>query len=367
MEQNTGMNLTRAAYLGRQGIKLTIIGLVSLMVGRMVFSAGYAYWKATHPSAPPPPTVGFGKLPPLHFPAQTSEDKPSAYDLQLPVSRFPKVSDRAKVFLMTKSRLSLVADEKAGKLAQAYGFLFKPAILDESTYRWTKSSPLQATLEMDIRSYNFSLTTNYLSRADLLSQKNLPNQNTAVNLVKSFITSGQELPQDIATPSGEVVYLKALGDSLSPAVSLSDADYVQVDINRAAIDNTKPVLSPEGKKGVIHAVLSGSLSGRDQIVNLEYKYHPVDYTERHTYPIRTPTQAWQVLQAGEGYIATKGSGETAVIRNVYLGYYDDFDEQEYLQPIYVFEGDNEFMGYVPAIDPRWIQSTATDEDTPSAQ
>jgi hypothetical protein len=35
---------------------------------------------------------------------------------------------------------------------------------------------------------------------------------------------------------------------------------------------------------------------------------------------------------------------------VFLGYYDDFAEQEYLQPIYVFVGDDNFLGYVSAIE-----------------
>ena len=46
----------------------------------------------------------------------------------------------------------------------------------------------------------------------------------------------------------------------------------------------------------------------------------------------------------------------AVIRRVYLGYYDDFEEQEYLQPIIVFEGDDGFLGYVHALDQTYVQA-----------
>ena len=60
---------------------------------------------------------------------------------------------------------------------------------------------------------------------------------------------------------------------------------------------------------------------------------------------------------GSGFVArypTNGS-TTAVIRNVRLGYYDSYDPETYLQPIYVFEGDYGFTAYVPAISPEWVE------------
>jgi hypothetical protein len=61
------------------------------------------------------------------------------------------------------------------------------------------------------------------------------------------------------------------------------------------------------------------------------------------------------MQAGEGYIVDKGENDRAVVRTVKLGYYDDFEEQEYLQPVYIFEGDGGFIGYVSALDPKFQQ------------
>jgi len=37
-----------------------------------------------------------------------------------------------------------------------------------------------------------------------------------------------------------------------------------------------------------------------------------------------------------------------------LGYFDDFQFQPYLQPIYVFAGDDDFLGYVPAISSEFV-------------
>jgi hypothetical protein len=37
-----------------------------------------------------------------------------------------------------------------------------------------------------------------------------------------------------------------------------------------------------------------------------------------------------------------------------MGYYESSTYQQYYQPIYVFKGDGDFVGYVSAIDPRYI-------------
>jgi hypothetical protein len=366
MASESGMTLTQLAYFGRIGVKVTIFCLVSLMVGRTFWSAFSAYWRAAHPTPPPPPTAGFGILPTLRFPQKSDSEKPNTYQLQTANGAFPKFGDRAKVFLMPKSAPSLLSDNQAKQMASTFGFVFAPTVLNDRTYRWSKSQPLQSTLEMDIQSFTFSLTTNYLSVPDLFSKQNLPSDKEAATSVRSFLSSGFTLPSDIATSAAQISFLKANGNDVSPAVSFSDADFLAVDIMRDPIDAAIPMYTPDGRKGIVHAVLSGGLTGKSQIVQLDYHYHPVNYSSVETYGLRSPQSAWQVMQSGEGYVANKGTGSgagagttggsanTAVIRTVSLGYYDDYQEQDYLQPIYVFEGDGGFLGYVPAVDPRFV-------------
>ena len=89
-----------------------------------------------------------------------------------------------------------------------------------------------------------------------------------------------------------------------------------------------------------------------QIIAAEYHYHPVDETQFSTYPIKTPTEAFDELQTGTPFIADKGvnkDGANLKIRRVYLAYFDPEEETDFYQPIYVFEGDNGFTAYVPAV------------------
>lgn len=361
VNNSTGPTLTNVTAAGRQVVKFGLIGLVALMVGRMSVNAFIAYWKATHPPPPPPPTVGFGILPPPRFEMQDEEEKPTSYVLETPTGRTPDFGDRARVYFMPKAPANLLADQQAKEIAAKYGFVFAPQVVNDRTYRWTKNTPLNSTFEMDIFSHTFTLTTDYQSRPELLINNNLPTGFDAVNTVKNFLKNSNLLPDDVATASGEILPLKTLGGTNEPAVSLSDADYLQIDLNRTPIDNQVRMFTPEGYKGAISAIVTGALKGSESIVQIESRYYPVDYTQVHTYPIRTAESAWQLLQAGEGFIVDKGRGDQAVIRSIKIGYYDDFEPQEYLQPVYVFEGDGGFMAYVPAVDPKFLQNnTSTD-------
>jgi len=202
------------------------------------------------------------------------------------------------------------------------------------------------------------MTSNYLSRPELFNSSGLPTDTQAAEQVKTFVGSGVTLSPDVATMSGITKYLKVSGSGLAEANSFSDADFIQVDVFRAPIED-KQIYTADGSTGLIHAIVSGGLSGSNAIVDLAYHYHPVLYDTFDDYPLRSVTSAWQILQGGEGFVANKGTSDTAVVRNVYLGYYDDFNEQDYLQPIYVFLGDGGFVGYVPAVDPKLIQPSAS--------
>jgi len=339
--------------IGRAVVKWGIISLVVMIVGRVLVTSLVAFWKAMNPPKPEPPTVGFGVLPNIVFDKAFSKS-PASYSLELPTGKFPAFPDRAKVFLYLQASPSLLADQEAKVIANKYDFVFAPEIVSDDVYRWTKSLPLISTFEMDINTHQFQLDTDFMNRPELLAKPNLPDGFQAVQVVKQFLSSTGLLPADVATSSGDIVYQKLIGRELKTAVSVSDAEFIEVDINRAPIDNVYPMYTPYNGRGIIHAIITGGLSGADSIVQLEYNYFPTFPGLIHTYPLRSIQSAWEILQAGEGYVAPEFTGQKAVIRSVNLGYFDDFSFQPYLQPIYVFEGDDSFIGYVPAVSAEFI-------------
>jgi hypothetical protein len=102
----------------------------------------------------------------------------------------------------------------------------------------------------------------------------------------------------------------------------------------------------------VWALISGASNKSQQIIAAEYHYFPVDETQFSTYPLKTPAEAFDELQTGTPFIADLGTnkdGASLKIRRIYLAYFDPDTECDFYQPIYVFEGDNGFIAYVPAV------------------
>lgn len=351
-------NLTKAAYLVRIGIKLTGVLFVLIIVGRMFLNSFTAYWKATHPAPPPPPTVGFGTLPEPNFEVDSKFKAkiPKTYKLETATGGLGSFPTQLEVYLMPKKTPGLLTHEEAMKFAKRYGFVFEPEVIDDTHYRFVKPGKLTKTFDLDIVNLTYTYKTDYLEKPELmLEAEDLPTKYEAVELVKRFIKTGDQLEQDIATASGEVNYLKVVGNDLEPAIAVSDADLVSVDLNRAPIDGKYPTYTQESTHGIIHALISGYGKGSDQLVKVRNAYYPVDYLSFETYPLKNVKEAWNLLISGHGYVANNQSpNDQVVVREVELGYYDDINGSQYLQPIYVFKGDGNFLGFVPAIDSRYL-------------
>ena len=162
------------------------------------------------------------------------------------------------------------------------------------------------------------------------------------------------LTDDLATGSAEIVYLKFTPPNLTPAVSLSEADFVRINLFRSDLDGLK-VLPPNPKNSMISFLFSGLRTLGKRIIEINYTYYPIETETFATYPLKITQTAWQELQGGSGYIANLGENQDGqiTVRNVYLAYFDSDQPQNFLQPIFVFEGDRNFVGYVSAIDSKW--------------
>ena len=343
-EQPTGLTLTQATEFGRTGLKVFVFLLVVLMGGRFLINGAVAFWKAMNPEPPPPPTMGFGALPPINFTA-TEAIKPQSYQLEI-AKGFPKFPDRARVFMQLKPQLGLLSLDEAQEKMEEYDFSGEPDKLSDSLYRWRKTGEPNAVIEYDIVSNNFYYQTDYLSRPELQTETALPSSFDAVQAAKTFLSTSGLLPADVATNSGETRYLKIVGGTLKEAVSLSDAQVISVELNRVPIDGYRSYTA-DGTTGVFSALVT-AFRQKPTVIKLITSYAPIDYRRSHTYPLRTAQEAWQVFSSGQGHVARSETADTAVIRSVQLGYYESYD-QLYLQSVYIFTGDNNFIGMVPAL------------------
>ena len=342
--------LTEVSYTTRKVIKYGGICLVLLIAGRALFLAGIDYWKKMNPPPPPPPTVEFGRLKAIQFPNQEKEN--INYTLQLPTIDFPEFPDRAKVFVIPYKLPSFTIWDTAKTEAAALGFKNDPEELTSNIYRWTTTTPVTATLKMNIIDGSFVYNYFWQEDPNIIGGR-LPSESEAVEETLSFIGKAKKPGSDLINGESKVTYVKYVGNKLIPTLSISEGDLAKVNLFRANIEEM-PVVTPIPSKGIVSALLSGYLS--QPVLEMEYNYFPVDYSSFATYPIKTARQAWEELKQGKGYIASSSEvNNNIVVRRAYLGFYDSYEPQTYLQPIYIFSGDDDFLAYVPAIIEEWYQ------------
>jgi hypothetical protein len=342
------VTLTQVAGFARIFNIVAAIVLGSLIVGRFFLTSFTNYWAATHPAPPPPPQQGFGILPTIVFPE--SAGTPVSYKLEVPPRKLQPQADRANVYFMPSQRASLLALDRAKKQAQSLGFLLEPEQITSEVYRWTHTQPLRSILDYNTSNGTFTMRLDWQSDPTFLQTKQLPDEDGAISLTRSLLSGAGLLEKDIATGSAKVTYLKASANGYAPTVSLSESDFLQVDIFRTKIDGIYDVVTDTPDHGTVRSIITGNNNRELRYAVVEYRYLPVDYTAFSDYPIITPSQAFELLKTGRGYTAQMPEGQTdIVIRDLKLAYFDNPKHQEYLQPVYVLEGDGGYIGYVAAI------------------
>lgn len=359
--------LTHTAITTKKALKYGTIGLAAYLILRLVFIGAVNLWRKLHPPPASAPTVAFGKLPPIEFPQSVADG--FSYQLETPTGALPRFSDRAAVYFMNYKRPNLLALDRAKQTAKLLGFTSNPIAIDVETYSWSQQLPAILELQMNIVTGAFAINYQWQNDDQILVEKNLSGNNQAIQEAKSYLERAQLLADDLELEEIKVSYLKAVAGKLLPAVSLSEANFVKVDFFRKSIEEIAlttleavslippkkiPTVTAEPENGVVSFIFSGSLIPQKRIVHVAYNYFPVVYESSSTYPLKDAAAAWEEIKNNNAYVAQVKEGiKDVVVRKIYLAYYDT-GSQKFLQPVYVFEGDEEFIAYVSAVASEWV-------------
>jgi len=351
-------SLTETAQMARKSIKVGGLAIIVILFIRLGIFVYNTYIKVINPPPPPAATVAFGKLPVIEFPEKLHPEL--TLRLETPTGGTPNLGDRAIVYLMPTFRSNFLALDEAKVTAKRMRFTSNPKEITERRYRWENNEFLPSTLEMDIINGSFLLKRNWQADPTILTEKQLPGKEQTAIEADNFLTQAGLMTDELKMAKSEISYLTFSSGQYIEAVSLSEADFVKVDLLRPDIEEF-PVLPENPKKGIIEIIFSGSRENEKRVVQAEYNYFPVNVEQNATYPIKTASQAWRELQTRKGYIASVGTNPEGIIsiRRIYLGYYDGTESQGFLLPIIVFEGDNDFYGYVQAIKNEWLEESPT--------
>lgn len=340
--------LTNVAISSRKAIRYTIFLIIFLMVGRVLLTVSLGLYRKFFPPAPPTPTVKFGALTKIPFPDKGTPPK-LTYVLETPSGGLPTdIPTQVKVYFMPKVNPNLLSLDVAKERAKAMGYSGDPAKESDTVYQFP-AKEVPSRMKMNIVNGNFSVAYDLNSDPSPLNEKP-PLPEVAASEFRSMLSAANILPDDLDGPS-KTDFLKLAEGKLTSVVSLSEADVLRVNLFRKPYDEI-PSITENPDQGNVWAIIGGSRETGKQIIAVEYHYFPVDSSQSSTYPIKTPEVAFSELQNSKAYIADIGGnkdGDTLKIRKISLAYFDPNGETQFYQPVYVFEGDNNFKAYLPAV------------------
>jgi len=344
-------SLTETAYYARKGIitsALVLFSAIVLYVGTTTF---IAYWKKTHPPPPAPPNVYFGLLPKVEFPKEIIPEN-LTIKMETKTGSLPQASSSARVYFMPKTSPTFFGPEKARNQAKLMGFTSQPLILSKDLYQWIDTALPLRKLTMNVINFNLFLNYNVSGDINLLKQENIPDKSQAQELSQSILSQYDLIPPDLKYPP-QVTYLTWNKGNFLPTESLTEANFVKIFYARA---NTSegPFVYPDNL-ALIKMILSASSDQSKKVILLEYNYNLIDYDIYATYPLKSIQQAFNELEQKKAYFNNFQS-QNATVRDIYLAYYEQLADQTFVQPVFVFTGDDDFKAYVPAISSDWVKN-----------
>lgn len=371
----------------------TAIGITIIIVLVITFNVGKIMKSIFFPTKAEIANHTYGKVPVLIFPDNATSEN-LTYTLNTLSGGFEEFPDRLNVYKLNNPEPNFLNLDKAREKAKILEFIgdtgeVVPEIpLGNATYEWDETKGLQRKLTFNIVSFDFTLTSNYLTSLTTLNAIGLPDEQGAIQVAKETLSDVSLLPTDIDMTKTESVEKKVnyttfpqiysiRNSELIPATSLSNAQVIRVDLYQKDVEyelNTGvkgensvvqkkkmklPILYPKPPFSTMSMWVGMGPQG-PTVVEAKYihKEFLVEKNEEPTYSIKSAEEAFEELKNGSGYIASfQGApGDTEVlINNAYLAYFIGENEQSYLMPIFVFEGDKGFFGYVSAIRNEWVE------------
>lgn len=344
------ITLYKATQLVKNVFKWGAILIGGILVIIFLIRGGITLYKIFFPKPPTPPTVAFGKLPRVSLPKNVVANK-LTYTIDTVSGNLGYFPDIVKVYAIIPKEPNLLNLETTRSRARKINFTEEEKIISDTVYSWKDSSILNRKITFNIVSSDFSITSDYL-RTSFLFKENTITPQRAINLVESTLKSMDLLPEDIDLSKTTTQLLTLQQSTLFPATSLSTTQLIRVDFFQKNIDQM-PIFYPKPPFSTMY-FLVGATDSRGEIVEGQF-YHQTISNQSATYPLKEVTQAFKELQSGKGSIAAYyGISNEIVIKNVFLGYYLGSEKQQYLIPIYIFEGKDGFYGYVSAIEDEWF-------------
>ncbi|NTV31562.1 hypothetical protein HGA91_06320 [candidate division WWE3 bacterium] len=393
------MSLTQAAHKFKAAIRIVGVVVAIIVIFRIIVLVyGLTIKLPEGAEALPKITTKYGQIPPLvidRVPINLPTNFSTSLDLVEP--ELPADPTVANVYPVLKAPYGFLSEDRAKEIAQTFNMTQQPI----------KTSPLESlwnapniSLVINDQNLNFHYEYNYTADPTIFVPGTFASQTDTIRrallvLKRHKIATDEEVDSntgDFITEQPPVYLLKYENQRLQPTLRIVESSAARVDFKRQnakyKLSNGKaqdiPFVSPHYVEALTYVLLApipakSTIEKPDILVvnRTLWRYRSDDGS---TYPLISSKDAWENIQKDPSlfttYVGNLKLGpidkltETPLIqgitaRNVYLAYYDTKDQQDYLQPVWVFSGkaklaqggELDWAGYVPAVHPKYIKST----------
>jgi len=300
------------------------------------------------PKTPDPALVAFGKLPAISFENGIKPPSDVIYKIETVSGDLKEQKSKLKVFEIGKTDVKFGDMSRVNGIAQALQFPTPPILVTNDSATYQDKTDKNKTLQIGILTKNFILKSDYLNNTDLIAnlEKNEEaNKQGAIALLKSLGINQAYYPPEKIT----LVKYKIDGGKLSEVLTLATTNLERVNFAHADIDKI-PVVYTKYQEPKINV-----LAANGRVLAANVNAADIQLFRFSTYPTRGIAQAFEDLKAGKAIYNKDLNGKTFNIRDLKMAYLDTDTNESFLQPVYVFVGDDGLEAYVRAISDNYIK------------
>lgn len=346
------MTLTELSYYSRRfapfGVLLFLVFLLFYYAIRLLF----VFVDVKKPTTLRLDTK-FGKINEIQIP-ETTPSSGLTFTLDTVEGAPVTASAAARVIFIPPTSTSFGYREKIILMAKNLGF-----DTDSVEYKLTDREAVfddgKQKFSVDISNFNFTYEYFFDQEPEIFGNTREIERSDGESRAIDFLRSLGSYPDELTMGKTNTVfmYYNPEDRTISPLEASANSNMVEVDFYRPEID-TVPIVTSKYFNSQNFVVLTDTERGI-KVLRAQVRFFEKSDSQVGIYPLKTGKQAYDALTAGRGFVVSNPVKDTNItIRRMFLGYYDPDLYLEYLQPVYVFLGDNNFVAYVSAVSDEYL-------------
>ncbi len=346
------MTLTEISYNSRKYAPLAVLFFLVILIFFYAFKLLFIALEGNQ-TRPIYTNAVFGKIK-QPFVKEATSSAGMTFTLDTVEGQPVTASSAAKVYFLPPSATHFGYNEKVYLIAKAFGFntdLIKYRMVDmDAVFTDSKQK-----LSVDITNFNFSYNYDFALDPAVFNSIQIPSTDVIQNKATDFLKTVGRYPDELAQGKINISYLILNPTDRSVTVTdrPQDANAVEVDFYRPDIDGF-PMVSPgfpSSQNYVIMAIYNTNI----KVLRAQIQFFEKSDSQVGVYPLKTGAVAWKELQEGNGYVISNPQNNMNIdVKNMFTAYLDPSIYQNYLEPVYVFLGGNNFAAFVPAVSDSYL-------------